>query len=66
MIEVMVDLYCGDRTLIFRERGERWHGLEVKCRIRQGCTGSPQLFVMVVNMLVERMVKSGLGYESDK
>ena len=37
--------------------------MEVKCGIRQGCTGSPQLFVMVVGMLIERMIKSGVGYE---
>ena len=64
MIEVLVNLYCGDQTVIFRE-GKEMGRTEVKCGIRQGCTGSPQLFVMVVNMLVERMVKSGLGYESD-
>ena len=34
--------------------------------IRQGCTGSPQLFVMVVNMVINSIVESGLGYRDEK
>ena len=29
--------------------------VEVRNGIRQGCTGSPRLFVMVVSMIIERM-----------
>ena len=34
--------------------------------IRQGCTASPQLFVMVVNMVIHSIVESGLGYSRDE
>ena len=37
---------------------------EVSSGIRQGCTGSPQLFVMVVGRIIERILRSGLGYRS--
>ena len=38
---------------------------EVTSGIRQGCTGSPQLFVMVVNIVINCIVWSGLGYIDD-
>ena len=34
--------------------------------IKQGCTGSPQLFVMVVNMVINSIVESGLGCRDEK
>ena len=51
MIDVIVDLYMGDRTEIWRN-GEVLGETEVTSGIRQGCTGSPQLFVMVVNIII--------------
>ena len=38
--------------------------VEVNCGIRPGCTVSPQLFIMVVGLLIERIIQSGMGYES--
>ena len=63
VIEVVASMYEGDRTEIWRE-GVRMGELEVRSGIRQGCTGSPQLFVMVVGMIIEKIVRSGLGYRS--
>ena len=39
---------------------------EVTGGIRQGCTGSPQLFAMVVKMVINSIVESGLGYRDEK
>ena len=58
LIEVMVGLYCGDETIIHRA-GRQMGKMEVKCGIRQCCTGSLQLFVMVISMIIEKFVKSG-------
>ena len=52
------------KLVIYRD-GREMGKMEVKCGIRQGCTGSPQLFVMVISMIIEKFVKSGCGYESD-
>ena len=48
LIDVIVDLYVGDRR-----GGEILGETEVTNGIRQGCTGSPQLFVMVVNVIID-------------
>ena len=45
--------------------GQRMGDTEVTGGIRQGCMGSPQLFVMVVNMVINSIVESGLGYRDD-
>ena len=36
--------------------------IEVMCGIRQGCTGSPQLFLMVIGMVIEQILRSGMGF----
>ena len=40
--------------------------MEVSNGIRQGCTGSPQLFVMIVNMIIQEIITSTLGYRDEK
>lgn len=62
VIEVIACMYVNDRTQVFRE-GELMGEVEVRNGIRQGCTGSPRLFVMVVSMIIERVIRSGMGYE---
>lgn len=61
LIEVIVSLYTGDKTTMSRE-GKQLGDVEVLNGIRQGCTGSPQLFVMVVGRIIEELVRSGMGY----
>ena len=36
--------------------------MEVSNGIWQGCTGSPQLFVMIVNMIIREILESTVGY----
>ena len=64
LIELLSRIYVGDRTRIYRE-GEEMGEMEVWNGIRQGCTVSPHLFVMVVGRIIERVLQSGLGWEVD-
>ena len=64
LIDVVLDLYVGDRTEIW-QNGAFVGDTEVTSGITQGCTGSPQLFVMVVNIVINSIVGSGLGYKDD-
>ena len=38
---------------------------QLKSGIRQLCIGSPQLFVMVVNIVINSVVESKLGYRAE-
>ena len=40
--------------------------MEVRNGIRQGCTGSPQLFIMVINVIIKRIMETGLGFRNEK
>ena len=57
LIDVVLDLYVGDRTEVWRN-GVLVGDTEVTGGIRHGCTGSPQLFVMVVNIIINSIVES--------
>lgn len=61
VISTIVSLYTGDRTVINRG-GNSMGVLQINSGIRQGCTGSPQLFVMVVGKIIEEILRSGMGY----
>ena len=39
--------------------------MEVSNGIRQGCIGSPQLFVMIVNMIIREILESTVGYRDE-
>ena len=54
----------GDRTEVWRN-GILVGDKEVTGLIRQGCTGSPQLFVMIVNIIINSIVESRMGYRVD-
>ena len=65
LIEVVMDIYMGDTTEIWRN-GKLVGETEVTSGIRQGCTGTPQLFVMVVNIVINSIIESKLGYRDEK
>ena len=65
LIEVVMDIYMGDRTEIWRN-GKVVGDTEVTSGIRQGCTGSPKHFVMVVNIVINSIVESKLGYRDEE
>ena len=61
MIDIIVKLYTGDYTKIYKCNAKIGQ-IEVQNGIRQGCTGSPQLFVLIVNMIIKAITASTLGY----
>jgi len=61
VIDMVVALYDGDSTLIERE-GLEIGRVEVKSGIRQGCTGSPVLFVMILSRVIQKLLQTGLGF----
>ena len=65
MIDVISQLYSGDSTQLYLGNKEI-EEIEITSGIRQGCTGSPWLFVSVVNAIISKIVESGLGYRNDK
>ena len=60
LIDVVLDLYVGDRTEVWRN-GILVADKEVTGGFRQGCTGSPLLFVMVVNIIINSVVESRIS-----
>jgi len=61
LIDIVVGLYEGDCTRIERE-GTDMGSVEVKNGIRQGCTGSPTMFIMVISRIIGKMLQTGLGF----
>ena len=63
LISIVKDIYDGDWTNM--QRNEKSLGnVEITSGIRQGCSGSPQLFVMVVNRIINEIKKQGLGFRN--
>ena len=64
LIDLIVEIYSGDHADIFK--GDVSIGrMEVNNGIRQECTGSPRLFVMIVNMIIKEIISSTLGYRDE-
>ena len=57
LIDIVLDLYVGDKTEIW-QNGILVGVIEVTGGIRQGCAGSPQMFVIVVNIIINSVVES--------
>ena len=64
-LEVVMDIYMGDTTEI-RRNGKLVGDTEVTSGIRQGCTGLPQLFVMVINIDINSIIERKLGYRNEE
>lgn len=60
---MIVRLYDGDRTRVYRE-GKDMGEVTVSNGIRQGCTGSPQIFIMMISMIIEEILNRNIGYMS--
>lgn len=39
--------------------------MDVTSGIKQGCTGSSWLFVMIMNEIIEKMVKTNIDFKND-
>ena len=65
LIDEVLDLCVGDRTEVW-QNGILVGDTEVTGDIIQGCTGSPQLFVMVVSIIIiNSIVEIRMGYRDD-
>ena len=65
IIEVVARLYMGDYTEIYLEQ-QKLCDMPNSSGIRQGCTLSPLLFVMLMNVIIKRLLGSGLGFRNNK
>lgn len=63
LIDIICQLYCGDTTSLHLNNVKLGE-VEVTSGIRQGCTGSPLLFVMVLNHVIGKLVKSRVGFKN--
>ena len=64
LIEAIAQIYTGDQTQIWfqnRKVGE----VDVTSGIRQGCTCSPWLFVMVMNDIIEKLIDTKIGFRNE-
>ena len=61
MIDVIVELYTEDYTEVYQDDTNIGR-IEVQNGIRQGYTGSTQLCVMIVNLIIEAITAISLGY----
>lgn len=65
LIDVICELYTDDSTTIYYNNKEIGK-VETTSGIRQGCTGSPLLFVMVINNIIKSLLDCGIGFKNDK
>lgn len=64
IIDILSALYMEDKTDILFN-GKHMGTVKVKSGIRQGCTGSPLLFIMVLNYIIEKIAESKLGFRNE-
>lgn len=64
MIDIFANVYENDSTG-FRVNGEKIGKMDVQNGIRQGCTCSPQLFIMAVNEIISDLQRSRLGFRNE-
>ena len=63
LTDIISRLYKEDTTKIFLD-GEEITDMEITAGIRQGCTGSPQLFIMVINVILEKICSTRVGFKT--
>ena len=64
LIELVSQVYTGDHTTLYVS-GKELGKVDVSSGIRQGCTGSPWIFVMLVNTLIERVILTRVGFKNE-
>jgi len=65
IIELIAQIYSGDVSELWFQN-KKVDDVDVTSGIRQGCTGSPWLFVMVMNELIEGLISTGIGFKNEK
>ena len=64
IINMIVQMYEGDKTTI--SLGKMKRTIEVTSGIRQGCSISTLLFIMITFSIIEQLEEKGIMYEIDK
>ena len=64
IIDIIAQIYSQDRTELWFD-GREVGLVDVSSGIRQGCTGSPWLFVMVMNEIIEKMILTKVGFRNN-
>ena len=64
LIDIIASLYTDDNTKLFLNNKEIAE-MNITSGIRQGCTGSPLLFTIVVNYVIDKVVEAHLGFKND-
>ena len=64
LINSIAKLYNEDETSLYLNNKEICK-IGDTSGIHQGCTGSPQLFIMVVNLIIQKICNTGLGFRND-
>ena len=63
LIDVICQLYDRDTTSVYFNN-KLVGQVEISSGIRQGCTGSPLLFIMVLNSIIDKIERSRVGFRS--
>lgn len=63
VIDNIMELYTNDKTEIWRNNKMVGEAV-ITNGIRQGCTGSPQLFNLIINMIIIKITESRMGYRN--
>ena len=64
IVESFSELYRNDKTQVYINN-ELISEVEITSGIRQGCTGSPLLFVVVLNHIISKLLNCGKGFRND-
>ena len=65
IIDLVATMYTNDKTEIYVGQSKAGE-IMVTNGIRQGCTGSPLLFILIVNQIIKRIFYSKLGFKNEK
>ena len=64
MCAVQDKIYCSDSTQLWMN-GQEIGSVNVSSGIRQGCTVSPLLFILLLNSVIDEVVKERLGFRNE-
>ena len=62
IIEIISKIYRGDKTEL-TVNGKKYVDIDVTSGIRQGCNGSPLLFILVTYQIIERLKNLNKGFK---
>ena len=64
IVEIIADIYCGDSTDLYLNK-EKILNIEISSGVRQGCTLSALLFILVTYKIIDSIQRLQLGYHNE-